>query len=76
MKNLPVTLREFRELVKEHPLILITLGIWLINSPFLWFSGIYVGRGEVGVGGLFFLCYILIGLIDAGIYWLLIFRSK
>lgn len=74
MKNHQI--REFQELIKRNPLVLVTLGIWLINSPLLWFSGIYVGQGEVLVGGLFFLAYTIIGLVDAGIYWLLMLGDK
>lgn len=74
--SLRVMLKKFRDLVKSHPLVLATLAIWLISSPLLWFSGVWLGRGEVLLAVLAFGTYTVIGLVDVGVYWMLIFDSK
>lgn len=60
----------------RNKLILTTLGIWLVSSPMLWYSGILLGRGQEALAGWLYLAYTVLGLVDSIIYWKLIFDSK
>ena len=63
-------------LVLSNKLILASLIICILNSPLIWFSGIFVGEEEYILGACLFIASLILNLIDIIIYWILFFSPR
>lgn len=69
-------MRNLLHWLKSHPLVSVSLGIGIIEAPITFYSGIFLGMGNLLAGAGLYSVSTLLWVVSTIIYWKLILNRN